>query len=149
MPPLIVMLASWLLVRALGAVGVMAASSWVDALRLALGVMFLFTAASHFAPRTRPDIVRMVPPAFPRPDLLVTLTGTLELAGAVGLLLPRFTALAAWCLAVLLVAMFPANVYADTQALQIAGRRATPIAIRLPMQLFWIASLVWVARHPW
>lgn len=145
MAPLVVMLVSWLLFRGLGAAGLLASASSVEALRLALGVMFLFTAASHFAPRTRPDLVRMVPPVFPQPGLLVTLTGVSELAGAVGLLLPRFASLAAWCLAVLLVAMFPANVYADTQALQIAGRRATPMAIRLPMQLFWIGSLVWVA----
>jgi hypothetical protein len=29
--------------------------------------------------------------------------------------------------------------------MEIAGRRATPRGVRLPMQIFWIAGLVWVA----
>lgn len=138
------MLVSWLAFRALGAVGILSLS-WLDALRLAMATMLVFTAAAHFAPRTRPDLVRMVPPQFPRPDLLVSLTGVLELAGALGLLLPRFTSLAAWCLAALLVAMLPANVYADRTALRVAGRRATPLMIRLPLQIFWVGTLAWIA----
>jgi uncharacterized membrane protein len=44
----------------------------------------------------------------------------------------------------LLVAMFPANVHAARQGLSIAGRRATPLPWRVPLQLFWIAALWWV-----
>lgn len=43
----------------------------------------------------------MVPPAFPRPDLLVTLTGVLEILGAIGLFVPRTARLACICLALL------------------------------------------------
>lgn len=148
MAPLIVMIVGWLVFRLLGAVGALSAGgSWSGALRYALAAMFIFTAASHFAPRTRPDLVRMVPPVFPRSALLVTMTGILEFLGAVGLLLPMFVPLAALALSVLLIAMFPANIYAAQQALTIAGRPATPLALRFPLQLFWIGALWWVAGH--
>ena len=150
MAPLVVQLVAWAGFWLAGLAGLLpAAATPVGALRLALAVMFGFTALSHFLPRTRPDLIRMVPPALPAPGLLVSLTGVLELAGAVGLLLPPMARLAALALAALLVALFPANIHADRAGLQIAGRRATPLRYRLPMQLFWIACLLWVAAaHP-
>jgi uncharacterized membrane protein len=52
-------------------------------------------------------------PGCPPPGLLVTVTGVLELLGAVGLLLPATRMAAAGCLLLLMLAMFPANVYAS------------------------------------
>ncbi|HSL20349.1 MAG TPA: DoxX family protein, partial [Vicinamibacterales bacterium] len=109
MAPLIVMLVAWLVARSIGATGLwLYADSWTDALRIALAAMFVFTAVSHFHPRTRPDLVRMVPASLPAPGLLVTATGALELLGAVGLLLPQALPAAAYGLIALLVAMLPA-----------------------------------------
>jgi uncharacterized membrane protein len=148
MAPLIVMLVAWLVARSIGATGLWPhADSWTDALRIALTAMFVFTAVSHFHPRTRADLVRMVPASLPAPALLVTATGVFELLGAIGLLVPRALPLAAYGLIALLVAMFPANVHAAREGLMIAGRRATPLLWRLPLQLFWIAALWWV-RSP-
>jgi uncharacterized membrane protein len=148
MAPLIVMLAAWLVARLMGFTGVWPqADSWNDALRIALAAMFVFTAVSHFHPRTRPDLIRMVPASLPAPALLVTATGVLELLGAIGLLVPQALPLAAYGLMALLVAMFPANVQAAREGLMIAGRRAMPLLWRLPLQLFWIAALWWV-RSP-
>jgi uncharacterized membrane protein len=86
----------------------------------------------------------MVPASLPAPALLVTATGVLELIGAIGLLVPQLLATAAYGLTALLVAMFPANVHAARAGLVIAGRRATPLVWRLPLQLCWIAALWWV-----
>jgi uncharacterized membrane protein len=148
MAPLIVMIVAWAAFRLAGTTGRFpAAATTVGALRFALAVMFLFTAATHFLPATRPDLVRMVPPALSYPEHLVTLTGILEGAGAVGLLIPRLTSLAAYCLMALLIAMFPANAYAAMAGLEIAGREASPLIWRLPLQLFWIGALWWVARE--
>src|SRR5215208_438326 len=123
MAPLAVMLAGWAVFRLLGAAGVMpAADSWTAALRFALSVMFLFTAGSHFVPRTRADLVRMVPPALPNPAILVMATGVLELLGAIALLVPSTVKLSAYALIALLVAMFPANISAAQRQLTIAGR---------------------------
>ncbi|HSL22207.1 MAG TPA: hypothetical protein VK886_11785, partial [Vicinamibacterales bacterium] len=85
--------------------------------------------------------------SLPAPGLLVTATGALELLGAVGLLLPQALPAAAYGLIALLVAMLPANVHAAREGLMVAGRRATPLLWRLPLQLFWIAALWWV-RSP-
>jgi uncharacterized membrane protein len=148
MAPLFVMLAGWLIARAIGATGVWSpADSWSGALRIGLAAMFVFTAVSHFHPRTRPDLIRMVPTSLPAPAPLVTATGVVELLGAIGLLVPQALPAAAYGLIALLVAMFPANVRAAREELMIAGRRATPLVWRLPLQLFWIAALWWV-RSP-
>ena len=83
MAPLIVMFAAWLVARSFGFTGVWPqADSWSSALRIGLAAMFVFTAVSHFHPRTRPDLIRMVPASLPAPALLVTATGVLELLGA-------------------------------------------------------------------
>jgi uncharacterized membrane protein len=148
MAPIIVMLAAWLVARLVGATGVwLQADSWTAALRVALAVMFAFTAVSHFHPRTRADLIQMVPASLPAPELLVSATGALEILGAIGLMMPRTLPAAAYGLMALLVAMFPANIHAAREGLMVAGRRATPLLWRLPLQLFWIAALWWV-RSP-
>jgi uncharacterized membrane protein len=145
MAPLIVMLAAWLIARSSGAMRLwLPADSWTAALRVALAAMFVFTAVSHFHPRSRRDLIRMVPANLPAPALLVTATGVLELLGAIGLLV-RWALPAAVCgLIALLVAMFPANVRAARDGLLIGGRRAMPLPWRASLQLFWIAALWWV-----
>jgi uncharacterized membrane protein len=147
MAPLIVLLVSWLVVRAVGfGASWHEADSWSGALRFAFAIMFLFTAASHFHPRTRGDLIRKVPERLPAPGVLVTATGLFELIGAVGLLVPPAATAAAYGLMLLLVAMFPANVHAARARLMVVGRQASPLVWRLPLQIFWIASLWWVAR---
>jgi uncharacterized membrane protein len=90
-------------------------------LRAALGLMFFLTASAHWGKRRR-DPIRMVPPILPRPDLLVTVTGLLEISGATGLCIPSTARAAGICLALLLVALFPANIHAAREKLTIAGR---------------------------
>jgi uncharacterized membrane protein len=147
MVPLIVMIVGWVAFRSAASVGWLpAAGSWSEALRFALALMFVFTGAAHFVPRGRVEMTRMVPPGLPRPDLLVAITGILEMLGAAGLLVPGLVRAAACSLAALLIALFPANVRAARLHLMVAGRPAMPLAMRLPLQLFWIGALFWVAR---
>jgi uncharacterized membrane protein len=144
MIPLYVMLAGVLVARGLGALGWGALADWTAATRIGLAAMFLFTGVAHFG-RERADLVRMVPPEFPRAELLVTLTGLAELIGAAGLLLPPVSRWAAWSLVALLVAVFPANLYAARTGHRIAGRQHTPLMLRAPLQVLWIGLLLWVA----
>ena len=142
MTPFVVLLASTLVLRAIGAIaGVTLLDSWIICLRGGLASMFLLTASAHWGSR-RPDLIRMVPPAFPRPGLVVTITGLLEIIGAAGLLLPATTRAAAACLAALLIAMFPANVRAARHNLRIGHKRATWLPLRTLLQIVFIVALV-------
>lgn len=80
------------------------------ALRAGVTTMFVMTGLAHFV-GMREELVAMVPPALPAPELLVTVTGILELLGAAGLWVRRTRLAAAAALTVLLVALFPANVH--------------------------------------
>ena len=112
------------------------------ALRWALAAMFVFTASAHFVPSLRADLVRMVPPQLPRAEALVTLTGVLEIVGAVGLTLPRFAPLAAGGLFLLLLAMFPANISAALRGLTLHGRPVTALVPRTLLQLVFLVAVL-------
>ena len=71
----------------------------------------------------------------------MTTTGLLEILGAIGLLIPMTARAASICLALLLVAIFPANVRAARQNLTIGGRPPTPLPLRALLQVVFIAAL--------
>ena len=141
-----VLLVSWLIFRVIGAAGVTSLATWHDSARWALAVMFAFTATAHFN-RMRHDLAQMIPSYFPAPLLLVYITGIFELLGAAGLLVPNVKVLAANCLMVLLVGMFLANVNAAKKGVTLRGKPATPLWLRTPMQVFFIALLWWSTRR--
>jgi uncharacterized membrane protein len=142
---LIVLLVAWVAFRAIGAAGVHSLASWRDSARYALVVMFIFTATAHFN-RMKHDLAQMIPSYFPRPLLIVYITGVLELLGAVGLAQPEFRRLAGICLIALLVGMFIANVKAAQRVVTLRGKPPTPLWLRAPMQILFIALLWWSTR---
>ncbi|MCP3783248.1 DoxX family protein [Micromonospora sp. A3M-1-15] len=144
MAPLIALVAGTAAARLAGLLGVDALDGWHPALRIGLALMFVLTASAHFLSR-RADLIAMVPPRLPRPDLLVTLTGVFELAGALGLLLPATARAAAAGLALLMLAMFPANVSAARRGLTLAGRPVTPVGVRTALQVIFVAAALAVA----
>jgi uncharacterized membrane protein len=145
MTVLILLLAAWLIFRGVGALGLHAFATWHDSARYAMALMFVFTGIAHFN-RVRHDLVKMVPAFMPRPLAVIYLTGALELLGAAGLLVPSMERLAALCLILLLIAMFPANVKAAREKLTLRGNPATALWLRAPMQIFFIALLWWSTR---
>ncbi|WP_437563745.1 DoxX family protein [Sorangium sp. So ce542] len=144
MAPLLVLSISFALLLLLGRLGVRHLASWVTCLRYALAAMFLLTASAHWGSR-RAELVAMVPPALPYPELLVTVTGVLEIAGATALLVPRLAPWAAAGLTLLLVAMFPANVHAARAGLTLGGSPVTPLVPRTLIQIVFLAATVAVA----
>jgi uncharacterized membrane protein len=79
------------------------------ALRGLAAVFFVAAGIFHFV---KPDFyIKIVPPYFPAPDLLVVLSGMAEIAGGLGLLIPRFRRAAGYGLIALLIAVYPANIY--------------------------------------
>jgi uncharacterized membrane protein len=141
MAPFIVLASVFALLRLAGFAGVGALDELSLPLRIAVASMFFLTASAHWGKR-RADLVRMVPAFIPRPDLAVTWTGVLEIAGAVGILVPLTAPYAAAGLALLLVAMFPANVHAARAKLTLAGRPVTPLPQRSALQLVFVAAVV-------
>jgi uncharacterized membrane protein len=112
---------------------------WWTSLRLALAGMFLLTASAHWG-RRRADLIRMVPSAFARPDILVTVTGILEICGALGLLVPALAPYAALGLTLMLIAVFPANVNAARRELKIGGRQVESLIPRTLLQCAFLVA---------
>ena len=142
MAPLIVLVTATLLARLAGLIGFGPLRDWTAAARLGLAVMLCFTAAAHFN-SMRPDLVRMVPPAVPNPELMVTFTGLCEIFGGIGLLIPGTRRVAAAALILLLLAVLPANIYAAQSGATLRGAPATPLLPRIALQLFFIALVWW------
>ncbi|MET9344920.1 DoxX family protein [Nonomuraea sp. NPDC003804] len=142
MVPFIALIGGFVVLRLVGLAGIDMLDGWQPALRGALALMFVVTGVPHFLPSWRRDFVAMIPAVFPRPALLVTITGVLELAGAAGLLIPPLAPWAAIGLALLMAAMFPANVSAARRGLTLAGKPVTPLSVRTALQVLFIAAAI-------
>ena len=113
-----------------------------------IALIFVVSGVSHFViPGAFESIV---PKWVPDAHAAVWWSGVAEIAGAVGLLVPRTRVVAAWCLIALLVAVLPANVQMLMSARE-AGASAVYVAVlwaRLPLQalLIWWVWSAGVAR---
>ncbi len=110
-----------------------------------LAALFLFTGTAHFL---KPDLfLKIVPPMLPFPLALVYLSGFFELAGAAGLLIPKFRKAAAYGLAALLIAVLPANIYMAMAHISFGNFMDQPLyhCIRIPFQAVLIAWVLWVS----
>jgi uncharacterized membrane protein len=146
MIPLYVLIGSFGFFLLLGRAGIAYFHGWQHALRASLGAMFLLTASAHWGKR-RADLVAMVPSVFPRPALLVTLTGIFEIVGAIALQIPKLAFFTATGLFLMLIALFPANILAARHRLSIAGRPATALLPRTIIQIVFLVAL-WFAGAP-
>ncbi len=109
--------------------------------RWILAGLFVVSGTLHFvAPE---PFVRIVPPMLPSPRALVWISGGAELLGGIGLLVPRSRRAAGYGLALLLVAVFPANVYMAVAHVPSSGWMGNPWLqwLRLPLQV----PLIWLA----
>jgi uncharacterized membrane protein len=106
--------------------------------------MFLVTSTAHFT-GMKHDLAEMMPEPLPDGLWIIYLTGLFEIAGAVGLLDPRTRRLAGIGLVLLLIAMFPANINAALNGIPLGGEPPTPLWLRTPMQLLFIAMVWWTA----
>jgi uncharacterized membrane protein len=142
MAPLVFLVLGSIGARVSGLMGIDALDSAPAALRVGVALMFTATGLAHFV-GMRGELIAMVPAQLPQPALLVTVTGVLELVGAVGLLIPTTATAAALCLAALMIAMFPANLH-----LARTGTDIDPIdqtAPRTILQLVFLAACVGAA----
>ena len=144
MAPLLALLIGSMVARLVGRLGVDYLDSWGKAIAVGLAAMFVLTGVAHFAPPLRGSLIAIVPPRLPAPGLLVSFTGVLELLGAVGLLIPATRIAAGVCLLLLMVAMFPANVYAARMP-NPPKSMTTQLPLRTAEEIVYLAAAVVVA----
>ncbi|QQZ08411.1 DoxX family protein [Heyndrickxia vini] len=141
MAPFILLIVSFLIFRLIGFLGLSYFDDWETSLRMAVALMFIFTATAHWGKR-RPDLIKMVPPALPNPEFIVTITGILEIVGAIGLLIPITSSIASIGLAILLIVMFPANIRAARKGATIGGRPSTTLIPRTILQIIFLIAVI-------
>lgn len=109
-------------------------------------VLFVTTGVLHFV---RPEpYLKIMPPYIPYHQAMVFWSGVGEVAGGIGLLIPRLRRAAAWGLVALLIAVFPANVYMAMANIEVSGRPLPEWLLwaRLPLQGVFIAWVLWASK---
>lgn len=113
-------------------------------LQWTLGAIMVLAGVYHFL--NAPFYLRMMPPILPAPIFLIYLSGALEIAFGVLLLIPKYTRFAAFGLIALFVAVFPANFYMWRNPQLFPEFTPTALLIRLPLQIVLIAWAFWFAK---
>jgi len=109
--------------------------------RIAMSAMLMFTAIAHFA--FTKGMEMMLPTFIPYKTEVVYLTGIIELAAAIGILIPSFRAITAMLLITFFFLILPANIYAaikhiDYQKATFNGSGLNYLWFRIPLQILFI-----------
>ena len=116
--------------------------------RIAMSAMLIFTAIGHFA--FSEGMTLMLPSFVPFKKAVIYLTGVIEVAAAIGLLIPVLQNLTAWLLILFFFLILPANINAainkiDYQKGTTAGYGLNYLWFRVPLQVFFIAWVYFFA----
>ncbi len=114
------------------------------AAQIAMACMLVFTAIGHFV--FTEGMSAMLPDFFPKKKELVLITGLMEIALGVGLVLPQYKYISAWMLIVFFVLLLPVNIRAaiehiNYQTGELNGHGISYLWFRVPLQLFFV---LWV-----
>jgi uncharacterized membrane protein len=99
---------------------------------VAMGALYIAAGVAHFVATGL--YLRAMPAYLPAPRTLVLVSGVAEIAGGLGVMLPGTRRAAAWGLVVLLVAVFPANVWMAMHPERFAQIPQWALWLRLPLQ---------------
>jgi uncharacterized membrane protein len=104
-----------------------------------MGVLYVVAGLGHFvATRT---YERIMPDYLPAHHELVLLSGMAEIAGGLGLLVPQTRRAAAWGIVLLLIVVWPANLWMVQHPERFPGMPLWAMWLRLPLQV----PLIWWA----
>jgi uncharacterized membrane protein len=107
------------------------------------GLFFGVAGTLHFL---KPDpFLEIVPSFIPFPEAAVYVSGCFEIAGGLGMLLPRWRRWASYGLVALLVAVFPANINMAVNSIDF-GLPHSLLWWRLPFQVLFIAWVYWCGK---
>jgi uncharacterized membrane protein len=114
--------------------------------RILLAALFLFAGTVHL--RDPALFMPVMPPVIPFPMACIIISGVFELLGGLGLLVPirSIQFLTGWGLTLLLLAVFPANIYMAVAHIKVHGfpAHAWMAWARLPLQAVFMAGVLWV-----
>lgn len=121
------------------------------AMRIAMFVMLLFTSIAHFI--FTKGMAEMLPAFVPFRKATVFLTGLVEIAGGIGLLIPSLQAITGWLLVIFFILILPANIHAAVKEVdyQHPGRKGKGLSylwFRAPLQLLFILWVYFSAIAP-
>ncbi|WP_333695622.1 DoxX family protein [Flavobacterium sp.] len=103
----------------------------------AMALLYFLAGVNHFR---NPKIYhKIIPPFLGNVKLINNISGIAEILLAIGLCIPHYSTMAAWGIIVLLMAIFPANLYMYTHDKAALGLSKTIRLLRLPLQLVLIA----------
>jgi uncharacterized membrane protein len=108
-------------------------------------IFFVVAGLLHFV---IPEFYQaMMPPFIPFQQFFIVISGIAEVAGAIGLQIPKFRKMAGIWMIVLLVAVFPANIYVAIANPDIPNLDYSPVSMwwRLLLQPIFIAWIWWVS----
>jgi uncharacterized membrane protein len=106
-----------------------------------MAIFFIAAGTNHFF--NPAFYLAIIPPALPAPRLLNALSGAAEILLGALLLIPGLSRFAAWGLIVLLLVVFPANIYHFTSGGAGMDVPQWLLAARLPIQFVLIAWAYW------
>jgi uncharacterized membrane protein len=113
--------------------------------RIGTGITFMLTGFFHFLmPAT---FMKLMPPFIPEPLLMIYLSGIFEILGGIGLILSKTKTWAGYGLILLLLAVFPANIYVAWENVQLGGFMNYPVYqwFRVVLQFALIGWVYWTA----
>jgi uncharacterized membrane protein len=114
-------------------------------IRLLVCGVFFFGGIAHFVHTD--DFAGIVPPFLPEPVAIVWVTGILELALVLGILIPSSRLLAGKLAAIYCLLVLPANIYQALNDVPIFGSPVAPelLWLRIPLQFVLIVAILWSA----
>lgn len=100
----------------------------------AMSALYISAGFYHF---NNPDLyLKIMPQWVPSPNLINVIVGVVEIILGLGLLFSFLRPYAAFGIILLLIAVFPANIYHFQKSLK-KGKHIIPTLIRLPIQAFF------------
>lgn len=106
-----------------------------------MSVLYISSGVQHFANTSW--FMKIMPPYLPYHKELIYLSGLFEIILGIMLLFERTRFLAGWGLILLLIAIFPANIYVAQTNGAAMGTSAAIAWGRLPFQAVFIALAYW------
>ncbi|MBC8256852.1 MAG: DoxX family protein [Candidatus Marinimicrobia bacterium] len=109
-----------------------------------MSIFYIFAGVQHFA--NTEWFMKIMPPYIPYHTAMVYISGAFEIILGIMLLFEDIRFIAGWGLIILLIAVFPANIYAAQTNGVAMGTSAAVAWGRLPFQAVFIAIAYWHSK---